>query len=98
MFTVTLGARTVGVTFSLACYAASFLFVGLALGYAPVENTWDNASVFKVTKQLDKAKERLKELEIEYKTIFESANDAIFVVDVQTGLILDCNNEATHAS
>jgi len=86
---------TVGVTFSLACYAASFLFVGLAFGFAPVEKPWDNGSVFKVTKQLDKAKERLKELEIEYKTIFESANDAIFVVDVQTGLILDCNNEAT---
>lgn len=53
---------TIGVTFSLACYAASFLFVGLALGFAPVENAWDSGSVFKVTKQLDKAKERLKEL------------------------------------
>jgi PAS domain S-box-containing protein len=86
---------TVGVTFSLVCYAASFLFVGLALGYARIENSWDNASLFKATKQLDKAKERLKELEFEYKTVFESANDAIFIIDEQTGVILDCNNEAT---
>ena len=86
---------TVGVVFGLTWYTASFLFVGLAFGYAAVENNWDGASLFKVTKQLDKAKEQLKDLELEYKTIFESANDAIFVIDAQTESIFDCNKGAT---
>ena len=30
-----------------------------------------------------------------YRQLFDSANDAIFVADIKTGLILDANNEAT---
>ncbi len=37
---------------------------------------------------------RLKESEEKFRMIFESANDAIFIVDVQTGEILDVNKQA----
>jgi PAS domain S-box-containing protein len=86
---------SLGIAFSLSNYIASFIFIGLAFGFAPKENNWDSASIFKVNRQLDETKERLEELELEYRTIFESVNDAIFVIDSQTCITLDCNVEAT---
>jgi PAS domain S-box-containing protein len=41
-----------------------------------------------------KAKEDLKEFEDNYRTIFNSATDAIFIQDVATGRIVDVNNKA----
>ena len=38
---------------------------------------------------------RLENLELKYKIIFDAVGDAIFVADAQTGLIVDCNLEAT---
>jgi PAS domain S-box-containing protein len=41
-----------------------------------------------------KAEEALKESEIQFKTIFENAGGAIFIVDIETGRILECNTKA----
>jgi PAS domain S-box-containing protein len=38
----------------------------------------------------------LKKSEKKYRTLFESANDAIFLIDPETGKIIDCNNTAAH--
>ncbi len=54
-----------------------------------------NASFFKVQQQLTKTENQLEELEQKYKIIFEAVGDAIFVADIETGLIVDCNLEAT---
>ncbi len=54
-----------------------------------------NASFFKVQQQLAKTKNQLEEFELKYKIIFEAVGDAIFVADIETGLIVDCNLEAT---
>ncbi len=54
-----------------------------------------NTSFFKVQQQLAKTKNQLEELEQKYKIIFEAIGDAIFVADIETGLIVDCNLEAT---
>ncbi len=53
------------------------------------------SSFFKVQQQLAKTKNQLEELEQKYKIIFEAVGDAIFVADIETGLIVDCNLEAT---
>ena len=37
---------------------------------------------------------RLKESEEEYKTLFTDAHEAIFIADVESGIILDCNEAA----
>jgi PAS domain S-box-containing protein len=36
----------------------------------------------------------LKKSEIKYRTLFEGASDAIYLIDPETGQILDCNNAA----
>ncbi len=41
-----------------------------------------------------KAEEALKESEIQFKTIFENAGGAIFIADIETGHILECNSKA----
>ncbi len=40
------------------------------------------------------AEKALKESELKFRTIFESAGGAIFIVDIETGEILDCNSKA----
>src|SRR3972149_5729325 len=42
-----------------------------------------------------KADDKLKESEEKYRTQFEEALDAIFAADAETGIIIDCNREAT---
>jgi PAS domain S-box-containing protein len=81
-----------GWAFILLCYTFGFLFIGLAFTYASTDSF---SSIFRVTEQLDETKQRLRELELEYKAIFESASDSIFVISAETGLIFDCNFEAT---
>jgi PAS domain S-box-containing protein len=41
-----------------------------------------------------KAEESLKESEEKYRKLIETANDAIFIADVETGIILDANKKA----
>ena len=84
-----------GWAFVLLCYIFGFLFIGLAFTFAATDNRSSYSSVFRVTEQLDEAKQRLQELELEYRTIFESTSDSIFVISAETGLIVDCNLEAT---
>ncbi|MDP8258907.1 MAG: ATP-binding protein [Candidatus Aadella gelida] len=48
----------------------------------------------KLKKQLVKTKEEYEKNEENYRSIFESANDAIFIHDMKTGAILDANKKA----
>ncbi len=41
-----------------------------------------------------RAEEALRESEKKYRTLFEKANDAIFLVDAETGYVADANREA----
>jgi len=41
-----------------------------------------------------RAEERLKQSELKFRTIFENAGGAIFIADVNTGEILECNSQA----
>jgi PAS domain S-box-containing protein len=45
--------------------------------------------------ELEKAKTALAESEKQYRTLFTLANDAIFLADAETGLIVDVNIKAT---
>jgi PAS domain S-box-containing protein len=45
--------------------------------------------------ELKAAQQSLKESEVRYKVLFESANDAIFLTDAQTGIIVDANKKAS---
>ena len=44
--------------------------------------------------ELKKAKKALKESETRYRVLFESANDAIFLADAHTGILIDANKGA----
>jgi PAS domain S-box-containing protein len=44
--------------------------------------------------ELEKARNALKESETRYRALFESANDAIFLADAETGIIKDANKKA----
>ena len=48
----------------------------------------------KVASQLRQENDALKDCDEKYGTLFENANDAIFVADVRTGIISDANKEA----
>lgn len=82
-------------SFIFLSYTFGFTFVALAFSFVPTDDKSSVGSIFKISKQLDKTEKRLRDLELEYRTVFESVNDAIFVIDSETGLILDCNLEAT---
>jgi PAS domain S-box-containing protein len=43
----------------------------------------------------EKLKETIKRSEEKYKGLFEQAMDAIFISDAETGILVDCNQEAT---
>lgn len=45
-------------------------------------------------KTFDKTKMRLTESELKFMTLFENAGGAIFITDVKSGTILDCNKQA----
>jgi len=45
-------------------------------------------------REIKSLKSTLKESEQKYQRLFETANDAIFVADVKTGIILSANNRA----
>jgi len=40
------------------------------------------------------AEEKLKESEEKYRGLFENSSDAVFIVDIETGIILDANQQA----
>ncbi len=40
------------------------------------------------------AEEKLKESEQKYRGLFENSGDAVFIVDIETGIILDANRQA----
>ena len=84
-----------GLAFIFIVYTFGFIFIGLALSFVPIDDESRVASVLRVTKKLDEATGRLRELKLEYKTVFESANDALFIINPETSLIVDCNVEAT---
>jgi len=84
-----------GLPFIFLIYTFGFIFVALAFSFIPIDDKSSIASIFRVGKELDDATERLRELKLEYKTVFESANDALFVINPETSLIVDCNVEAT---
>jgi len=42
----------------------------------------------------NKAERALQESELKFRTIFENAGGAIFIADIETGIILDCNSIA----
>jgi PAS domain S-box-containing protein len=41
-----------------------------------------------------RAEEKLRESEEKYRGLFENAGDAVFIVDIETGIILDANRQA----
>ena len=41
-----------------------------------------------------RAEEKLKESEQKYRGLFENSGDAVFIVDIETGIILDANRQA----
>ena len=84
-----------GLPFTFLIYTFGFIFVALAFSFVPIDDKSNIASIFRVTEKLDEATERLRELKLEYKTVYESANDALFVINPETNLIVDCNAEAT---
>jgi PAS domain S-box-containing protein len=89
------GAFNMGLPFIFLCYALGFVFIALAFSFLLTDDKSITASVFRVNKQFDEVQTRLQELKIEYKIIFDSANDAIFVINAQSNQIIDCNLEAT---
>jgi PAS domain S-box-containing protein len=52
-----------------------------------------NGIVYDIT-ECKQAEERLRESEQKYRSLFENANDAIFIADTKTGIILDANKQA----
>jgi PAS domain S-box-containing protein len=84
-----------GTEFFLLCQGLAYVFIILVFILPTHDTQWSNASFFKVQHQLAETKEQLENLEQKYKIIFEAVGDAIFVADIETGLIVDCNLEAT---
>jgi len=84
-----------GTEFFLFCQGLAYVFIILVFILPTHDTQWSNSSFFKVQHQLAETKEQLENLEQKYKIIFEAVGDAIFVADIETGLIVDCNLEAT---
>ena len=84
-----------GLPFVFLCYALGFGFIALAFSFLLNDDKSVTASFFRVNKQFSEVQTQLKELKLEYKIIFDSANDAIFVINDQSNRIIDCNPEAT---
>jgi PAS domain S-box-containing protein len=84
-----------GLAFYFLGQIFAYIFIALVFSLATYDAEWSNASFFKVQQKLTEIKKDLKELETKYKIIFETASDAIFVVEAETGIIVDCNLEAT---
>jgi len=53
-----------------------------------------NELLKKQIKERIRANEKLKESEEKYRSLFENSGDAIFIVDIETGIILDANRQA----
>jgi len=84
-----------GLPFIFLCYGFGFIFVAMAFSFLSSNDKSVTGSFFRVSKQIDEAHARLQELKIEYKTVFESVTDAIFIINSQSNQIIDCNLEAT---
>ena len=61
--------------------------------YSPKMNYF--AAVFDNITERKKAEKTVSESEEKYRRLFEEANDAIFIADAETGIIIDCNRAAS---
>jgi len=53
-----------------------------------------NAQLEKQIEERMRAEEKLKESEEKYRGLFENSGDAVFIVDIETGIVLDANRQA----
>lgn len=58
------------------------------------ELTRSNEELLKEVKEHKETEEALRESESRFRTIFENVSAAIFIADVQTGMIVECNSRA----
>lgn len=61
--------------------------------YSPKRNYF--AAVFENITERKKMEQILVESEEKYRRLFEEANDAIFIADAETGILIDCNRAAS---
>lgn len=78
---------SVHVFFGPAISAAEDLFRGFMLIFVA-------CVVAALSERTDKTEKALKESELKFRTIFENTGGAIFIADVKTGEILECNSLA----
>lgn len=53
-----------------------------------------NTELAQINKELEEVNEQLIFSEKKYRSLFENANDAVFIAEADTGILLDANNKA----
>ena len=74
------------------CFKPLDIWLSISV-YSPKRNYF--AAVFDNITERKKAEQRVSESEEKYRRLFEEANDAIFIADAETGIIIDCNRAAS---